>query len=170
MFSVEEVNELRQEWTDACSVDVLMASYLQKKLQKELPASGNDPALQEKIDDAKSEEWSTLLSKGAVRVHVGRRAQEIRKHHQDRFIGSLFVITRKASNEENPVDLHNPSTYQVKGRWCLQGHLDPDLTVKASEGMLQSPTLSQIGRNLLMQIIASHQWTLQLGDIKGAFS
>ena len=37
------------------------------------------------------------------------------------------------------------------------------------EGLLQSPTLSQIGRMILMQLISSFQWDLQLGDIKGAF-
>ena len=37
------------------------------------------------------------------------------------------------------------------------------------DGLLQSPTLSQTGRMLVMQLIASHGWTLQLGDIKGAF-
>ena len=40
---------------------------------------------------------------------------------------------------------------------------------KASEGLLKSPTLSQLGRMVLMQIIASQRWDLQLGDIKGAF-
>ena len=58
---------------------------------------------------------------------------------------------------------------RVKARWCLQGHLDPNLSLKAESGDLQSPTLSQIGRAALFQTIASHQWTLMLGDIKGAF-
>lgn len=40
---------------------------------------------------------------------------------------------------------------------------------QAAEGLLQSPTLSQLGRMTLMQIIAPRKWTLQLGDIKGAF-
>ena len=35
--------------------------------------------------------------------------------------------------------------------------------------MLQSPTLSQHSLVLLMQILVSHRWTLDLGDIKGAF-
>ena len=52
---------------------------------------------------------------------------------------------------------------------CLQWHLDPDLDCKVQEGLLQSPTLSQAGRMLVMQLIASLQWELQLGDIKGAF-
>ena len=56
----------------------------------------------------------------------------------------------------------------MKGK-CLQGHLDPDLTLKAQEGLLKSPTLSQLGRMTLMQILASQRWKLQLGDMKGAF-
>ena len=44
----------------------------------------------------------------------------------------------------------------------LQGHLDPDLDAKLAEGLLQSPTLSQIGRMMIMQLITS-------GDTKGAF-
>ena len=40
---------------------------------------------------------------------------------------------------------------------------------KAESELLQSPTLSQLGRNTLMQLLASNRWQLQLGDIKGAF-
>ena len=35
--------------------------------------------------------------------------------------------------------------------------------------MLKSPTLSQLGRMTLMQLISSLKWDLQLGDIRGAF-
>ena len=37
------------------------------------------------------------------------------------------------------------------------------------DGLLQSPTLSQSSRVLIMQVLASYGWDLQLGDIKGAF-
>ena len=75
-------------------------------------------------------------------------------------MGSRFVMTWK--EEDN-------APRRMKGRWCLQGHLDPDLSAKALAGDLQSPTLSQIGRSMIMQLIASHGWELMLGDIKGAF-
>lgn len=52
--------------------------------------------------------------------------------------------------------MNDPTTYKFKSRWCLLGHLDPDLDLKAHE-LLQSPTLSQMGRMLLMQVIASHR-------------
>ena len=67
------------------------------------------------------------------------------------------------------MDVNDPSTFRVKSRWCLQGHLDPDLDQKLDEGLLQSPTLSQSGRMILMQLVASFGWGLQLKDIKGAF-
>ena len=79
------------------------------------------------------------------------------------------MIIRKATQEGVSVDPSDPSTFKIKSRWVLQGHLDPDLEEKAASGLLQSPTLSQLGRMVLMQIIASHKWVLQLGDIKGAF-
>ena len=122
------------------------------------------------VDHGKRIEWETLLAKDcAVRVHHGKRAQQIKRDYPERFIGSRFVLTRKPIDEGQPIDPHDPRTFTVKGRWCLQGHLDPDLTVKAESGMLKSPTLSQLGRMTLMQVIASFQWELQLGDIKGAF-
>ena len=45
------------------SVEALTAAFLQKKLQKEIPASGNEPALQAKVDESKTLEWETLLGK-----------------------------------------------------------------------------------------------------------
>jgi hypothetical protein len=104
-----------------------------------------------------------------VKVHYAKAAKRIKKEFAHRFISSRFVLTRKPIEEGKAVDPTDHTTYVVKGRWCLQGHLDPDLNIKAEEGLLKSPTLSQIGRMMLMQIISSKGWDLQLGDIKGAF-
>ena len=73
---------------------------------------------------------------------------------------SRYVATLK--REEDAPD-------RVKARWCLLGHRDPDLSTKALEGALQSPTISQVSSSMLFQTIASNKWTLSLGDIKGAF-
>ena len=40
---------------------------------------------------------------------------------------------------------------------------------KVLAGKYHSDTLSQLSRNIILQLIVSHQWTLNLGDIKGAF-
>ena len=141
-------------------VEALVLNYVNRRNPKELLASGNEPALQERVDEAKTLEWQTVESRHAVRVVHGPEAARVRKCFPDRIMGSRFVITEK-QEEDSPV--------RIKARWCLQGHLDPDLSEKARAGDLQSPTLSQVGRSLLFQMIASHKWSLRLGDIRGAF-
>ena len=43
------------------------------------------------------------------------------------------------------------------------------LAQKVLAGKCHSPTLSQFGRSLILQLLVSHQWEMNLGDIKGAF-
>lgn len=170
VLSVEHLSQVPSWNSAALDIDVLIADYIQKKMSKELPHSNNPPALQAKVDEGKLAEWKTLSEKpNVLRIHYGKKAKEIEQKYAHRFIGSRFVLTRKAIDEEQTVIPDQLDTFTVKGRWCLQGHLDPDLDVKALEGRLQSPTLSQMGRMLIMQILASSNWQLQLGDIKGAF-
>ena len=164
VFSVTQLNDVN------LSIDVLIAEYLKKKMTKELHHSNNPIELQRKMDEGKRVEWTTLLNKpNVLRIHYGKAAQRLKEQFSHRFIGSRFVLTRKPLEEGHTVDPENWSTFDVKGRWCLQGHLDPDLDTKALEGRLQSPTLNQLSRMTLMQIIASFGWDLELGDIKGAF-
>ena len=168
-LSVEECDQLIDRLQQGPH-EALMSEYLKKKMSKELPHSNNSPEIQKLVDEGKKAEWETILSKPhAVKIHYGKQAQRIREQYPDRFIGSRFVLTRKPIEEGCPIDPHDVQTFRVKGRWCLQGHLDPDLQEKAEQGMLKSPTLSQLGRMTLMQVISSMRWKLQLGDIKGAF-
>ena len=151
-------------------MEVLMAEYLKRKMSKELPHSQHCREWLKIFQDGKAAEWQTLLNKqNAVEIHYGKAAGAIRRDKADRFIGSRFVLTRKPREEGQEVDPHDLTTLSVKGRWCLQGHLDPDLQVKAEEGLLKSPTLSQLGGMALMQVLASNRWMLQLGNSKGAF-
>ena len=161
------VQEIQDNWDQG--IESLVAAHIQKKTAKELPPSNNVPELQRLVDESKLVEWRTMIEKGAVKVHYGKRAAAIKQNHPDRFIGSRFVITRKPIEEGGHIDPLDSKTYKVKSRWCLQGHLDPDLDTKAQTGALQSPTLSQPSRVLLMQLLASYGWDLELGDIKGAF-
>lgn len=126
--------------------------------------------MQAKVNAGKVAEWQTLLNKQeVVKIHYGRMAKEIKAKFAHRFIGSRFVLTRKAIDDEIRVDPNNLDSLTVEGRRCLQGHLDPDLDVEAREGRLKSPTLSHMSRVCLLQLLASFCWQLQLGDIKGAF-
>lgn len=160
-LNIKERQELADRFLAGESHEALVAAYMKKKKSaKELPPSGNPPELQRKIDEAKIIEWGTITAKHAGRVAFGPEAAEIRRCHPDRIMGSRFVITIKQEDDAAP---------RTKARWCLQGHLDPDLSVKAAAGDLQSPTLAQASRNLVFQLLATHHWELALGDIKGAF-
>ena len=57
----------------------------------------------------------------------------------------------------------------VKARWTARGDKDPDLFALVRGGKTQSPTISSNGRFTVLQTIASCQFTLQLGDVTGAF-
>eukprot|EP00435_Cladocopium_sp_Y103_P032019 s3508_g8.t1 len=153
------------------AIEVFINQYFHKRAQKEV--SKNEPLLQARVDQSKVAEWQTLIDKGAVRVLSAKESRWVRKHRSDRIMGSRFVIVKKPEEEiiENggKVDPNVLEHWKIKSRWCLQGHLDPDLAEKASAGQLQSPTLSQMGRTVMFQLMASHKWQLQLGDIKGAF-
>ena len=139
--------------------EALMAAFLQKRMQKEIPASGNEPDMQAKVEQAKQIEWDTVSGKQAVKVWTGAKAREIRQNYSHRFVGSRFVVTNKTDEEGS----------RIKARICLQGHSDPDVDEKIKSGLCHSPTLSQLGRAVLLQLMVSNHWTLNLGDIKGAF-
>ncbi len=141
------------------AVHCLLATFLLKKQQKELPVKGNPPDLQERIDQSKGIEWETLSNKQAVKVWKGADALKFKNKYPDRFIGSRFVVTNKQDEDGE----------RVKSRWCLQGHSDPDFADKIASGLCHSPTLSQLSRALILQILVSKGWTMCLGDIKGAF-
>ena len=152
--------ELASENGPAQSVEVLIASFLQKKLQKELHHSKNPPQLQEKIDASKIVEWTTLRDeKKTLAVIPPHEARRIRANRSDRIMTSRFVIVEK----------HEDGDSKIKSRWCLRGHHDPDLFTKVLAGKCHSPTLSQFGRSLILQMIVSNRWKMHLGDIKGAF-
>ena len=105
---------------------------------------------------AKDAEWKKLEEKGAVRILTGESAEKAKAQFANRFIPSRFVVTR-------------PSPEECKARWCLPGYLDPDVKELVGSGSTQSPTVSQLGRMLSCQMIASNGWNLQLRDIRYAF-
>lgn len=143
------------------NAEALVAGFLQKRMQTELHHSNNPPALQEQIDDAKVIEFVHTLQeeKKALKVIPPKQAGKIRADKPDRIMTSRFVVTNKVEDQ----------TSKIKARWCLRGHHDPDLITKIVSGKCHSPTLSQLARSVVLQLIVSHKWEMNLGDIKGAF-
>ena len=53
----------------------------------------------------------------------------------------------------------------AKARLVIDGFTDPDLTTIRAE----APTLSKMGRHMLLQMGASHHFRFEMGDVKTAF-
>ena len=105
----------------------------------------------------KKTEMEKLLKYQAARIIYPQEASTVRKS-SCRILPSRFVITRKP-------DEKNPGGYVTKARWCIRGYLDPDV----NQLKTQAPTLSQEALALVLQLSASHNWDINIGDIEGAF-
>ena len=114
-----------------------------------------DLSAKAEVEEAKVLEWETLVDKGVVIILTGLQARQARLEHSCRILKSRFVLTRE------------PDRY--KARWCLRGYLDPDTIKLVSSGKTSSPTISQIGRTLALQMIASRGFDPQIGDVRRAF-
>ena len=120
----EESHELWEAFqqTDEFSVEVLITQYYNKRAQKEIPVSNNEPLLQARVDQAKVSEWQTLIDKQAVRVIPPKEANWIRQHQPDRIMGSRYVVVKKPEEDlvENgrQADPNVLDHWKVKARWC----------------------------------------------------
>ena len=74
---------------------------------------------------------------------------------KNRIMSMRWILTWKKTDEGD----------KAKARLVVKGFTDPDLTTIRAE----SPTLSKIGRNCLLQLAASCRVTISMGDVKTAF-
>ena len=52
-LTTEGKQELREQFNQGSSIEVLVANYMQKKASKEIRGTGNEPGMQARIDEAK---------------------------------------------------------------------------------------------------------------------
>ena len=93
-----------------------------------------------------------IVKKKAVIALTGTEDSRIRRPFGHRILKSSFVPTCKPD--------------RFKARWCLRGHLDPDAFKLVPAGKTSSPTMSQIGRTVALQMIASRSLDMNIGDFK----
>ena len=76
VFSVEHLTEVDSWQSDRLDIEVLMAEYLRKRMEKDgkgLPHSRNPPHLQHMVDEGQRAEWKTMTEKpDNVCIHFGR--------------------------------------------------------------------------------------------------
>ena len=58
---------------------------------------------------------------------------------------------------------------EAKRRWMIKGYARPWLSEEHAVGKLTTPTLTQVGKMVVLQTIASFQFPMELGDVPGAF-
>ena len=113
---------------------------------------------QERVRVGKMSEWDKLLKADAIKVHTGQEAQRILEQtDRKRISESRFVKTKKVHE--------SGSDYDIKCRWVIKGFQDPDLDVLER----QSPTLSADGLAVVLQLLASKHWLLEIADVEDAF-
>ena len=118
----------------------------------------NEDKLRQK-DAAMEKEWAKLLRTKSIKVHSGDAAQNIRQTvDKQQILESRFVDTRREVPE-------TPGAQEIKSRWCIKGFRDPAIL----ELQCQSPTLSADALSIVLQIVASKKWRLNVADIEGAF-
>ncbi|OLQ09519.1 Copia protein [Symbiodinium microadriaticum] len=136
--------------------DVFMAQQLRNAEVRERDLSATEV---EELLAAKAKEWQKLLGTGAIKVFSGPEVEILRKQiDPGRILKSRFVKTRRPHPKQ-------PGKMELKCRWCVKGYLDPD----AESLQRQAPTLSGDGLAMVLQMIASRGWLLEIADVEGAF-
>ena len=137
--------------------EVLLAE--KKKGRKEVLMKDLRGSQLECLRAAKEKEWGKMLASGAVRVHKGEEAKRIVEEvGRDRVLQSRFVVTF-------PDDKVQKEQGVLKARWCIRGYLDPDLLTLHTS----SPTLSHEGLSVVLQLLATFGWEVNIADIEAAF-
>ena len=95
--------------------------------------------------------------KGTDKVLPGDDHQRATREFSNSFIPRRLMFTQ-------------PSLDAFKACWCLLEYLDLDVMELVGSGATQTPTVSQLGRMLTVQMIGSNFRALELGDIRGKFS
>ena len=132
------------------------------------------------------DDWlATASSKARARVEVNikklsadERAQFRAAQHKemDQWISNdaISVCQRAGIPKERVMTMRWVLTWKVaedtgetkaKARLVVKGFTDPDLTKIRSE----SPTLSRLSRQIILQLSASRGFRLRMGDVKTAF-
>ena len=135
---------------------------------------------------AKLVEWQALFNSKALRLVSPGEAQQVRDDpaRGSRVLRSRWTLTLKDGIPPPPppakggarpaqVPLETQRLFceegvwlKAKARWIVLGHTDPDL----AQIDTYSPTLSRDGQMLVLQLLATFGWQLQVADITSAFA
>ena len=131
-----------------------------KRQKVEVKMSNLSPADRARFDSAKEKEINSWLETQTV--------AKIARHRipPENILKCRWVLTWK--NSETNEHLSNTSSNQnrtPKARLVVLGFMDP----KLHEIQRDSPTLTKLGRSLILQLAAANSWRISSFDVKTAF-
>ena len=178
----EKAMVIELEVDDLAAFAASGATYTKSKLvgpasAKEVTYRNLDKKDRRRMDEAMAREISEVLRSQVVKAaSEGLSEEEVK----DRIIPMRWILTWKPvpdgkppENEEHSVSTED-GKHKAKARIVLIGYKHPDLARRnprtgQPELMTASPTLSRLGRNLLLQAAAFDEHILECADAKSAF-
>ncbi|CAE6957766.1 RE1 [Symbiodinium sp. CCMP2592] len=147
-----EIEMEGKDWKALTSRPRKAKVWLSKKLQEE----GKEhnwreltQAQKEEFDEAQAKEISNVIKTMALRSLTESEPQKI---SYDRVMRMRWVLTTKSSGT-------------AKARLVILGYQSPTLLTTQSS----SPTLSRLGKYLLLSVVANQRWLLESADVTSAF-
>eukprot|EP00434_Breviolum_minutum_P028248 symbB.v1.2.024989.t1/scaffold2394.1/size82379/5 len=176
----EEVCEIEVEVDDHRQLLTSGAIYMKQMMAsaKEVNFRNLTPEDKALIEEAMSRELSEVLRSQALKLIKDKIPEE--EVHR-RCIPMRWLLTWKPldepkdpKTEEKPGVLRSDGRSKAKARLVMIGYKHPDLAQRdprTGRALLQtsSPTLSRMGRNLLLQAAALDNHTLESADARSAF-
>ena len=155
---MQDIQMWRQDPQPAELAFLVSASKRQKT---EVKLSNLTPAERKLFDEAKAKEIQSWLDTQTV-CRILRH-----KIPQQNNLKCRWILTWKNADDNTHLsaDSKNVPSRKAKARLVILGYQDPELSNLERD----SPTLSKLSRNLLLQICVSNRWEIGSFDIKTAF-
>ena len=166
-----------EDWQSFCNNGTLYTKQAMSHA-KEVSFKNLKPHHKKLMEEAMSREVNEVVRSQALRALKEKITEEVL---QERCIPMRWILTWKPLDEwqdpnaeTQPGVIREDGYAKAKARIVLIGYKHPDLArrnPRTGQPLLQtsSPTLSRLGRNLLLQACALDGHTLECGDAKSAF-
>ena len=154
-----EIDHDKYDLQNTSCEEIILLATSQKKSRTEVKlAHLTDEELAE-FDKAKMSEINNWLNTGTVSKALRSSLSP------EQILRCRWIHTWKPLEDPSDRLKHGGKDRKAKSRLVVLGYLDPELETIPRD----SPTLGRQSRMLILQLIASCQWTLQSFDVKTAF-
>ena len=156
LLTQEDINTWKEEEDPS---DLIFVASAAKRQRSEVKLSTLSPLEQQEFRKAKESEVQNWLKTGTVSRICRSLIPE------DQVLKCRWICTWKPLDPEEIKQNQGTKFQKAKARLVILGYLDPQI----EEIPRDSPTLGRHSKMLLLQMLASHRWSLRSFDVKAAF-